>query len=53
MLFGKSCIGSSGEKCGLDLVRNISEVLMLVIGLRVIIYIIGFVVNNNVNNFFN
>ncbi|MED5327393.1 MAG: PilC/PilY family type IV pilus protein, partial [Pseudomonadota bacterium] len=52
-LLGKSCTGSSGEKCGLDLVRNISEASTSVIGPRVITHTIGFAANNNANNFLN
>ena len=52
-LLGKGCTGSSGEKCGLDLVRNISEASTSVIGPRVITHTIGFAANNNANNFLN
>ncbi|WP_334021207.1 PilC/PilY family type IV pilus protein [Alteromonas sp. S015] len=52
-LLGKSCTGSGGEKCGLDLVRNISEASTSVIGPRVITHTIGFAANNNANNFLN
>ncbi|MEC7452768.1 MAG: PilC/PilY family type IV pilus protein, partial [Pseudomonadota bacterium] len=50
---GKSCTGSRGEKCGLDLVRNISEASTSVIGPRVITHTIGFAANNSANNFLN
>jgi len=52
-LLGKSCTGSGGEKCGLDLVRNISEASTSVIGPRVITHTIGFAANNTANNFLN
>ena len=52
-LLGKSCTGSGGEKCGLDLVRNISEASTSVIGPRVITHTIGFAANNSANNFLN
>ncbi|GMM68804.1 hypothetical protein MTsDn1_20990 [Alteromonas sp. MTD1] len=52
-LLGKTCTGSGGEKCGLDLVRNISESETSVIGPRVITHTIGFAANNSANNFLN
>ena len=52
-LLGKSCTGSGGEKCGLDLVKNISDTTTSVIGPRVITHTIGFAANNTANNFLN
>ena len=52
-LLGKSCTGSGGEKCGLDLVKNISDTSTSVIGPRVITHTIGFAANNTANNFLN
>ena len=52
-LLGKSCTGSGGEKCGIDLVKNISKSDTSVIDSRVITHTIGFAANNNANNFLN
>ena len=52
-LLGESCTGSGGEKCGLNLVRNISEAETSVIGPRVITHTIGFAANSAANNFLN
>ncbi|MEM7418685.1 MAG: PilC/PilY family type IV pilus protein [Pseudomonadota bacterium] len=52
-LLGKSCTGSGGEKCGLDLVKNISKSETSVIGPRVITHTIGFAANSTANNFLN
>ena len=52
-LLGQSCTGNGGEKCGLDLVRNISDTSTSVIGPRVITHTIGFAANNTANNFLN
>ncbi|WP_394221106.1 PilC/PilY family type IV pilus protein [Alteromonas gracilis] len=52
-LLGKTCTGSGGEKCGLDLARNISEASTSVIGPRVITHTIGFAANSTANNFLN
>ena len=52
-LLGKSCSGSGGEKCGLDLVKNISKSDTSVIDSRVITHTIGFAANSNANNFLN
>jgi type IV pilus assembly protein PilY1 len=52
-LLGKSCTGSGGEKCGLDLVKNLSKSETSVIGPRVITHTIGFAANSTANNFLN
>lgn len=52
-LLGSSCTGSSGEKCGLDLVRNISDSDESKIGTRVTTHTIGFAANATANNFLN
>ncbi len=54
-LLGKSCVGgtSSGEKCGLDLVENISKTETSVIDRRVITHTIGFAANSSASNFLN
>lgn len=51
-LLGKSCSNaSSGEKCGIDLVKNISKKSESVIDARVITHTIGFAANSTANNF--
>nr|WP_241737506.1 PilC/PilY family type IV pilus protein [Neptunicella marina] len=51
-LLGKSCgSASGGEKCGLDLVKNISKSNESKIGARVITHTIGFAANSTANNF--
>ncbi|MDN4503876.1 PilC/PilY family type IV pilus protein [Alteromonadaceae bacterium BrNp21-10] len=51
-LLGKSCNNaSSGEKCGLDLVQNVSKSSESVIDARVITHTIGFAANSTANNF--
>lgn len=50
---GKSCNGSGGEKCGLDLVNNLSESGDSFIDARVITHTIGFSANANANTFLN
>ncbi|BFT29720.1 hypothetical protein D210916BOD24_08960 [Alteromonas sp. D210916BOD_24] len=52
-LLNKTCTGNGGEKCGLDLVKNISKTDTSVIGPRVITHTIGFAANSNANNFLN
>ena len=53
-LLQKSCnSGSSGEKCGLDLVKNISKSDTSVIETRVTTHTIGFAANATANNFLN
>lgn len=52
-LLGKGCTGSGGEKCGLDLVKNISKSDTSVIDRRVITHTIGFAANTTANNFLN
>lgn len=52
-LLGISCSGSSGEKCGLDLVRNISDSDSSKISTRVTTHTIGFAANSTANNFLN
>lgn len=50
---GKSCSGSGGEKCGLDLANNISEIGDSFIDARVITHTIGFSANTAANTFLN
>lgn len=50
---GKSCNGSGGEKCGLDLVSNISDTGDSFIDARVITHTIGFSANSSANTFLN
>ena len=52
-LLNQSCTGSGGEKCGLDLVRDISESETSSIDRRVITHTIGFAANTSANNFLN
>lgn len=52
-LLGLNCSGSGGEKCGLDLVRNISDSTNSAIGTRVTTHTIGFAANSTANNFLN
>ena len=52
-LLGQSCTGGGGEKCGLDLAKNISDPGDSVIDARVITHTIGFSANNRANNFLN
>ena len=52
-LLGKSCTGSGGEKCGLDLVRNVSDPDVSSIDRRIITHTIGFAANNSANDFLN
>jgi len=52
-LLGKSCTGSGGEKCGLDLVKNISNSGDSAIDARVVTHTIGFAANASANNFLN
>lgn len=52
-LLGLSCNGSGGEKCGLDLVKNISDSGDTAIDARVVTHTIGFAANATANNFLN
>ena len=52
-LLGESCTGSGGEKCGLDLVRNIAKSSDSKVGARVTTHTIGFAANTTANNFLN
>ncbi|WP_268409152.1 PilC/PilY family type IV pilus protein [Alteromonas sp. a30] len=52
-LLGQSCTGSGGEKCGLDLVRNIADSEVSAIDTRVTTHTIGFAANATANNFLN
>lgn len=52
-LLGESCTGSGGEKCGLSLVRDVSESDTSSIDRRIITHTIGFAANNTANNFLN
>lgn len=55
-LLGKSeCLGgtSSSERCGLDLVRNISDASTSVVGTSVTTHTIGFAANSEAENYLN
>ena len=52
-LLGKSCTGSGGEKCGVDLVKNISNSNDSVIDSRVITHTIGFAAGTTAEAFLN
>lgn len=52
-LLGTTCSGASGEKCGIDLVKNISDAGDSAIDARVVTHAIGFAANTTANNFLN
>ncbi|MCW8092921.1 PilC/PilY family type IV pilus protein [Alteromonas sp. ASW11-130] len=52
-LLAKNCTGSGGEKCGIDLVSNLSKAESSVIDRRIITHTIGFAANATANNFLN
>lgn len=52
-LLDASCTGSGGEKCGLDLVANISDADDSKIGPRVFTHTIGFAAGTDANDFLN
>jgi len=52
-LLGKSCTGSGGEKCGVDLVKNIGDGDESVIDTRVFTHTIGFSAGSTANAFLN
>ncbi|MBF7074743.1 pilus assembly protein PilY [Glaciecola sp. MH2013] len=52
-MLGTSCSGSGGEKCGVDLVTNISDSDDSVIDARVVTHTIGFAANSTANSFLN
>lgn len=52
-LLGQSCGGSGGEKCGLDLAKNIGDTGDSVIDARIVTHTIGFAANATANNFLN
>ena len=52
-LLDKTCTGSGGEKCGLDLVKNIGDTGDSVIDARIVTHTIGFAANSTANNFLN
>jgi type IV pilus assembly protein PilY1 len=52
-LLGKSCTGSGGEKCGVDLVKNIGDGDDSKIDTRVITHTIGFAAGSTANAFLN
>ena len=52
-LLGETCTGNGDEKCGLNLVKNISKAETSAIGPRVITHTIGFAANSTANNFLN
>ena len=52
-LLGKTCTGSGHEKCGLDLVSNLSDSGDSAIDARVITHTIGFAANAEASNFLN
>jgi type IV pilus assembly protein PilY1 len=52
-LLGTTCSGSGGERCGLDLVKNIADKDRTAIDARVITHTIGFAANAAASNFLN
>lgn len=52
-LLNTSCVGSSGEICGTELVANLASINDSVIGTRVITHTIGFAANTEANDFLN
>lgn len=52
-LLNHTCSGSGGEKCGLDLVDNLSQSNTSVIDARVLTHTIGFAANTDANDFLN
>ncbi|NCP64500.1 MAG: pilus assembly protein PilY [Paraglaciecola sp.] len=52
-LLGQACTGSGGEKCGLDLVRNIGDTYTSVIDSRIYTHTIGFATSGAANAFLN
>ncbi len=48
-----NCSGSGGEKCGLDLARNIGDTGDSYIDSRIVTHTIGFAANDAANNFLN
>lgn len=52
-LLGTSCTGSGGEKCGVDLVKNIGDGDDSVIDTRVFTHTIGFAAGSTANAFLN
>ncbi|GGW86100.1 PilC/PilY family type IV pilus protein [Alteromonas halophila] len=52
-MLSKQCTGNGGEKCGLDLVKNLSKKETSVIDRRLITHTIGFAANSTANNFLN
>lgn len=52
-LLGKSCSGSGGEQCGLDLAKNIGDSGDSFIDSRIVTHTIGFAANAEANNFLN
>nr|WP_240612744.1 PilC/PilY family type IV pilus protein [Alteromonas flava] len=52
-LLGQTCSGSGGEKCGIDLVSNLSKANQSAIDARIITHTIGFAANSKANAFLN
>ncbi|GAA6184201.1 PilC/PilY family type IV pilus protein [Aliiglaciecola sp. NS0011-25] len=52
-LLGKNCSGSGGEKCGVDLVKNIGDLGDSVIDTRIITHTIGFATSSSASAFLN
>jgi type IV pilus assembly protein PilY1 len=52
-MLGKTCTGSGGEQCGLDLAKNISDAGDSVIDTRIVTHTIGFAADSIANNFLN
>ncbi|MDP5031477.1 PilC/PilY family type IV pilus protein [Paraglaciecola sp.] len=52
-MLGLSCRGSGGEKCGLDLIRNIGDADESVIDSKIYTHTIGFAANSTANAFLN
>lgn len=52
-LLGANCSGSGGEKCGVDLARNIGDTGDSVIDARIVTHTIGFAANSTASAFLN
>ncbi len=52
-LIGKTCSGSGGEQCGVDLVTNIGDTGDSAINARIVTHTIGFAANSTASNFLN
>jgi type IV pilus assembly protein PilY1 len=52
-LLGRNCTGNGGERCGVDLVSDLSSQNTSPIDARIITHTIGFAANSTANNFLN